>query len=58
MDRKTQFAKKTCRSKYKSDGVSPTPAKQTLAKHPNIPPILDNINDAGLILCNDGKNKK
>ena len=50
MDRKTQFAKNTCRSKNKSDGVSPTPAKQILAKHPNTPPILDKRNDIELLL--------
>tara|TARA_B100001250_G_scaffold231717_1_gene198938 strand:+ start:19807 stop:20031 length:225 start_codon:yes stop_codon:yes gene_type:complete len=58
MDRKTQFAKNTCRSKNKSDGVSPTPAKQILAKHPNTPPILDKRNDIELLLCSDGKNRK
>ena len=58
IERNTQFAKKTCISKNKSAGVSPTPAKQMLAKHPNTPPILDNRNDIGFLLCNDGRNKK
>ena len=46
-----------CISSSVSAGVSPTPAKQMLAKHPKKLPIRENTNDLGFNLCNEGRNK-
>ena len=47
-----------CMSFSVSAGVSPTPAKQMLAKHPKKLPIREKKNDLGFKLCNEGRNKK